>query len=375
MMKKGGIREIARQTGLSSGTVSLVLNGRGDALRIAQKTQERVWQAAKQLGYQPNIHARRLRKGTGNKDMALIALLWPSQYSPELLVRFFDGIREAMLEDGLPVEVVYKPYPYDNLASCDDVFHRNLFHGILVVGASDKDLAYLNDTPTITPVVLFNRQTARFSTVCADDRRTGELAAELLHQRGHKHVALVDGQMPMHHRVRRREGFLSRCASLGLSTPQESVITETPDSTGGEAAAKKLLALCPRPTAAFFSLGSMVQGAYREFEAAGFEVPRQMEIVGYADTVITHLLRPGLTIVDLPVQRIVRRLLQLLMARVNGQVQEPVCWFEDTPVVFRETLPDPSIHGLWQPPGKRQTSNRRLPKRTHGAMANEGAST
>ena len=317
---------------------------------MRKKTQDRVWQAAQLLGYHPNIHARRLRKGTGNTDMALIALLWPSQYAPELLVRFFDGIREAMLEDGLPVEVVYKPYPYDNLASCDEVFHRNLFHGILVVGASDKDLAYLNDTPAITPVVLFNRQTARFPTVCADDWRTGELAAELLHQRGHTQVALVDGHMPMHHRIRRREGFRSRCTSLGISLPADNEITENPDSLGGEAAAKKLLTLCPRPSAAFFSLGSMVQGAYRVFEEAGFIIPRQMELVGYADTVVTHLLRPGLTIVDLPVQQIVRRLLQLLIAHVNGPVQEPVCRFVDTPVVFRESLPDPAFHGIWQPP-------------------------
>lgn len=350
-MKKVGIREIAQQTGLSSGTVSLVLNGRGDDLRIAQTTQTRVWQVARKLGYQPNIHARRLRKGMGDQDVALIALLWPSQYSPDLMVRFFDGIREAILNDGLPVEVVYKPYPSDNLASCAEVFHKNLFHGILVVGASDQDIEFLHNTPSVTPVVLFNRQTAHFATVCADDRRTGELAAEILHQRGHTNVAFVDGHMPMRHRVRRREGFISRCESLGLSIPREHVLSETPDLSGGEAAAQKLLALAPRPTAVFFSLAPMVQGAYRQFESGGFSIPQQMEILGHADTVVTSLLRPGLTIVDLPVQRIVRRLLHLLMERVSGHIQEPVCWIEETPVLFRESLLDPAVHGQWQPPG------------------------
>ena len=65
------IKQIAEQLGLSQSTVSIVLNGRGDKMRISKSTQERVLVAAKDMNYQPNIYARRLRRA-GEKQSGQI---------------------------------------------------------------------------------------------------------------------------------------------------------------------------------------------------------------------------------------------------------------------------------------------------------------
>lgn len=56
------IKDIADKLGLSVSTVSVVLNGRGDQVRISKETQKKVLNAAKEINYQPNIYARRLRQ-------------------------------------------------------------------------------------------------------------------------------------------------------------------------------------------------------------------------------------------------------------------------------------------------------------------------
>lgn len=68
------ITEIANQLGLSPGTVSVVLNGRGDKVRISKATQKRVKDAAREMGYQPNIYARRLRNSGIEETSQVIAV-------------------------------------------------------------------------------------------------------------------------------------------------------------------------------------------------------------------------------------------------------------------------------------------------------------
>ena len=63
------IKNIADKLGLSVSTVSVVLNGRGDQVRISKETQKKVLNAAKEINYQPNIYARRLRQLTRRHHM------------------------------------------------------------------------------------------------------------------------------------------------------------------------------------------------------------------------------------------------------------------------------------------------------------------
>ena len=61
------IKNIADKLGLSVSTVSVVLNGRGDQVRISKETQKKVLNAAKEINYQPNIYARRLRQAANEE--------------------------------------------------------------------------------------------------------------------------------------------------------------------------------------------------------------------------------------------------------------------------------------------------------------------
>lgn len=80
------IRAISEVAGCSVTTVSMVLSGRAEEFRISAATRERVLQTAREMNYQPNLHARNLRSGTSN----IVAIMVPT-----LTHRFFSGMAEA----------------------------------------------------------------------------------------------------------------------------------------------------------------------------------------------------------------------------------------------------------------------------------------
>ena len=179
-MANVNIKTIAQRTNLSPGTVSIVLNGRGNEMRISQKTQNIVWEEAKLLGYKPNIYARRLRNNSKENSAAIIGVLWPSLYTSELIISFFDGIQNSILNDKLNVEVIFKPYQYSEINKIEDVFKNQLFNGVIVVGASDSDIDYLYNINSKMPIVLFNRQNDKYCSVGVDNYNTGEKVANYL---------------------------------------------------------------------------------------------------------------------------------------------------------------------------------------------------
>ena len=60
-MTSPSIRQIAENVKVSASTVSLIMSGRADEMRISKETQKKVLDEARKLNYQPNVYARRLR--------------------------------------------------------------------------------------------------------------------------------------------------------------------------------------------------------------------------------------------------------------------------------------------------------------------------
>ena len=86
------IKEIAEKLSLSVGTVSIVLNGRGDAMRISKETQERVRTVAQEMNYQPNIFARRLRNAGNGMPERVVGVFCNYLYADEIISSIYRHI-------------------------------------------------------------------------------------------------------------------------------------------------------------------------------------------------------------------------------------------------------------------------------------------
>lgn len=332
-MAKGSIKKIAELTNLSPGTVSIVLNGRGDEMRIAKKTQQRIIDEARKIGYLPNIHARRLRKSSVDNETAVIGVMWPSRYSSDSLVRFFEGIQNSILYNKLNIEIIFKPYIFNELSKADDVFTNSLFNGVIVVGAANSDVEYLHSIRTLMPIVFFNRQDDRYSSVGTDDFAAGELVAKLFHLRGHKSVGMIVPNIYSRHFSLRTSGFTSACEYYNIESYSENIVTGEYDDI--KDAAVKLVNSRNRPTAIYLVITSAAQDLYKVCKQKGLHIPEDVEIIGHVDTALCTLLNPTLSVIDFPVEEMVDRCLHLIVDMLRGEISQPLNILVKTNFIFR----------------------------------------
>jgi DNA-binding LacI/PurR family transcriptional regulator len=342
---KISIKQIAEMTSLSPVTVSIVLNGRGDEMRISQATQSRIWEAAKKTGYQPNIHARRLRQQAAGETETVIGVLWPSLYSGERLVRFFTGIQQAILKENLKIEVIYKPYVYGKLDQLEEIFRRSPFNGVIIVGAANEDADYIRNVSSHMPIVFFARQDNMIYSVDIDEFGAGEKVAALFAARGHKKVGLLEANVPTRSSILRRAGYLAGCKRFGLNIDPEAIQADSIE--GMSLAARRMAALASRPTAVLLSIGIAAPAIYEVFEETGVRIPEDIEMVAYGDTQINRILKPSLSVIDPPIEEMVVDSLRLIMDIINGQAVQAISMLREPSFLFRE-----SCGGFPEPPSR-----------------------
>ena len=333
---KGSIKLIAERTNLSPVTVSIVLNGRGDEMRISKETQRKIWEEAKKVGYRPNIYARRLRKQARGDITMVVGILWPATYLSDLLVRFYNGIQECILDKKMDIEIVFKPYYSSKISQAEELFIDNLFNGVIIVGATDSDIEYIYRTDSIMPVVLFNRHSSKFSSIYVDDYGTGEKVAELLAARGHKRAGLI-GPDPFNRNFSMRKlGFLDGCDRYGIEISDSHIVSGAgADTEYGKICMKKMIEAGELPTAIFLLSSTMAYGVYSVLDENGYRIPDDVEIIGYSDMATCELLKPQLTVIDFSVEKMVSKALNLLIDMANGSISQPVNIIQETHFIIR----------------------------------------
>ena len=108
------IKEVAALSNTSVSTASIVLRGDGDERKISKTTQDHVLRAAKELGYQPNTSARKLRE---KKNSSIsVAVFWADDFRLSMAVRFMRGLQNAIRSIDQQVEFSFFLYQNDELS-------------------------------------------------------------------------------------------------------------------------------------------------------------------------------------------------------------------------------------------------------------------
>lgn len=331
------MKEIAKETNLSIGTVSLVLNGRGDEMRISKKTQELVLETAKRFGYLPNVSARRLRSGA--KTVPIIAAFWPPDLSPDILGRFFTGAQSSFLQQETEFEMMIQPYRRSHIHKMRKLCDSGIFNGAILTGISEEDQRYLEQHHLGIPTVIFNRESSVYSNVHVDNYEIGRKTAELFASRGHRRVGII---MPEYgEKTRnslRQQGFIESCRRYGLILEEGHIQSAPMSLEGGNHAARRMLEQNDNPpTAVFFPISTMAVAALPVFHQAGIKIPDMMEIMAYGDHEIERYTVPSLSTIKLPVEEMARACIRLVLESIRGIREEPASLVFETPFIFRES--------------------------------------
>lgn len=314
------IREIAELAQVSVGTVSFVLNGKSEKMRISQATQKRVLEAAKELGYRPSLSARRLRS-TEDKEIPVIAILWTLDARTSLISRFLQGIQQkSLLKDGL-FELVIQPYENGKLNEEESLLLGTRYNGAIIANASDKDLEYIENNDFNVPIVIYQRQSDKYSTVYVDSKKTGSMIAEKFILNGHSKIGLIIPTLSSQAVDLRTIGFKEKLSEHNLYVESSYELYEDYSEEGGYRAVKRLIKENKQlPTAIFFLSDQMALGGIKAFNNAGIIIPNQVEIIGHDNEDFTRFTSPSLSTVHLPVEEMAESCVRLLLEIIKHKV-------------------------------------------------------
>ncbi|HWF97991.1 MAG TPA: LacI family DNA-binding transcriptional regulator [Steroidobacteraceae bacterium] len=316
---RGGatIKDVARRAGVSPMTVSRVVNGNS---YVSDGTRQAVQRAVRDLGYSPNLAARNLASERGER----LGLLYGNP-SSAYLSEFLVGALDAASRHG--VQLVLEKCEPTPVASRRAV--RRLLAGAVVGVVLPPPLcesaavrAELNAARLPIVTVAAGRPPADTMCVRIDDYSAALEMTRYLLGLGHERVAFIKGHPNQSASEERWLGFTAALEEAARSGRGERPPLQMEQGffsfRSGLDAARKLLAADPAPTAIFASNDDMAAAVIAEAHRRGLDVPRDLTVVGFDDTLIASTIWPELTTIQQPIARMAAEAIDMLVTTVRG---------------------------------------------------------
>ena len=305
--------DVARSAGVSTMTVSNVINGRP---RVGAATRERVLAAISDLGYQVNLAARNLRAGrTGVVGLAVPELERPyfAQLAGRLADRFeAHGLRIVMERTGASREGELDAVAFSRLRMYDG----------LILSVVDIDPAELTQIRTDAPVVMIGERAlpSRFDHVMMDNVDGARQATAHLLDTGARRIAMLGGNpdwtanMP----ALRAEGYSLAHTEAGVPMDPELVVRCAFRLQDGYDAIRSLIDRGIGFDAVFALTDVVAMGALRALADAGLRIPDDVQVVGFDDIDEASYLVPSLSSVNPGHDEMADAITSLLVAQISG---------------------------------------------------------
>lgn len=288
------IKEIAKSAGVSIGTVSNVLNG---ISTVRDQARKRVLKAVEDLGYQPSMLGRALRKEKTNMIVMIV---------PDITNPFFPaavrGAEDIAFQNGYRLVLCNS----DNDSSKEATYIREMQtyrpSGLIIVPADlskglEEAKGYLKAG---SGVVYVDRVPPKWrgDSVTSAHAEGAFAATRHLIDLGHERIATITGPLTGTSAIARLEGYRRAMKSARLPIPRNYVQEAEFNRPAGHAKAAILLATTPRPTAIFAANDLIALGVLAAIREARLECPRDVSVVGFDNLDESDVTLPTLTTVD-----------------------------------------------------------------------------
>lgn len=318
-MKKISIKDIAIEAGVSTTTVSFVLNEKAKENRISDAVSERVKQVAGRLNYRPNHMARGLRTGQ-TKTIGLMV---------EDISNYFFANMAKMVEDEADkcgYKVLYCSTENSDAKAVellDMLRHRQVDGYIITPTRSlEKEIEVLQKDGK--PVVLVDRYFPAVPThyVVVDNFNAAYEAIRHFIGAGYRNAGIIttdSGQMQMQERL---EGYLAAMKDHGLKTGRKLIRKISFQATREEAIGEigEMISGMQKPAAVFFTTNYLGIYGLESVKKLGLRIPEDIAVISFDDHDLFRLHTPSITVVSQPVREIGRQAVDILMCALKGQL-------------------------------------------------------
>jgi len=311
-MRTPTVKDVAREAGVSTATVSRVLSGKEG---VSEDKRLRVLAAIERLGYRPNAVARSLRV----ESTRTLGLVISNVTNP-----FFTEVARAV-ED----EAAREGYSLILGNADEDPAKEELYLNVLLQKQVDGILLSpaRSDAPHLlkvvegkVPVVFLDRSidgAAGAPVVRADGRGAVDSLVEHLIELGHRRLAIISGPREIISGRERLEAFLNAAGRRNIRIPDEYIKFGNFRRSSGFEAMRKLLALAEPPTAVFAANNLMALGALQALEEAGVRIPQEISFASFDDVPWFGLLKPPITAIAQPTRALGASAASLLIEMIR----------------------------------------------------------
>lgn len=335
MMQIITIKDVAQAAGVSTQTVSRVINSRPD---VSPDTRSRVQQIVNELGYSPNVIARSLSRGRTNTFGVVGFGL--SYFGPSSVLL---GIEQKSNDLGFSLLLSllddFDAAQIDGILS--NLLSRQVDGIIWAVPGNDRLIGELSGrfNEISVPVVYLNKLKSRDEVIVAmDNRLGGRLATDHLLEQGYRRIGIITGPIDWWEAQEREKGWRETMGNAGLTNLEKIIVNGDWTAASGEIGLHNLIAKSPDIDAVFACNDQMALGALQAARQMGIKVPQDLGMVGFDNIPEAAYFYPSLTTIRQNVNALgalaVDQMCSIINAReINEEFEPEVKWIQPRLIV------------------------------------------
>lgn len=312
-MKKITIADVAKKASVSRATVSRVLNNNKS---VNPTLQKRVLATAKELGYQPNRAAQRLRSNTSD----VIGVIVSDIQSP-FFVSLVRGIEDAAYTNQMFIVLCNADEDLDRQKTYLEYLQAENVAGIIVSPTwhmnESNELQMFRDSGI--PIVLIDRivENYQFDTVAVDNEDGAYTATKHLINLGYNKIGILAGNLKLSTGKGRYDGYIKAMTEAGLTINDQHVMFGNFTEEDGYSLTRSMLQLDNPPEALFSTNNLTTMGALKAIRELKVPVPQKIALVGFDEIPLAAELAIPLTVVAQPTHDLGREAVRLLLRRLK----------------------------------------------------------
>ncbi|WP_025738951.1 substrate-binding domain-containing protein [Salinivibrio socompensis] len=328
------MKDIAKQAGVSTSTVSHVIN---NTRYVSEAIAEKVNQAAKELNYYaPSALARSL-KVNRTKTFGMLVTTSTNPFFGEVV----KGVERSCYRNGYSLILCNTEGDAERMrASIDTLLQKRVDGLILMCSTLEGERIEGFDRYPDIPVVVMDWGPIDFTCDKIQDNsyQGGYLATQHLIDCGHRQIGCISGPLAKHQAQMRFQGFNDALRDAGLVEHPDWMVEADFECEGGYQGLQAIAECGSLPTAIFAGNDMMAMGAINAANALGIRVPKDLSIMGYDDIHLAKFISPSLTTIHQPKYRLGQAAVETLLSKLDNPNSDSQTVQLEPMLVVRESV-------------------------------------
>lgn len=305
------LKDVAKLACVDVSTVSRALN---NTSYVHPDTKEKIYAAAKELGYHPNVMAQALRQGKRHTIGVVVPRLHMAIFS-EIL----QGIEQAAWKLGYGTLICDTEDDPKAERDCLNRLRNGFADGIIIAGTG-RNSRLVRDVKAsgIAVVQLVRRQDAQISSVVADYEACGCDAVHFLYGKGCREIGLINGSLHLAPYKGRHDGYRKAVKALRLEEHFSESSQAVNSFEYGYECANQLIDDIPKLDGILAAVDIQGLGAIRALTERGIKVPEQIKVISLTGHAVGGMLETSMTSMEMPAHEMGKKAAEMIIEEIEA---------------------------------------------------------